>query len=98
MLIRLSPSGITITTTATGSLRLTMQQVGQLLVATRDGVNTFGLLADPDHTVSPREAWRVVAPTAPLDGPTTQREMVRFERSPRPTVRELRRKALDLRV
>ena len=90
LLIRLSSSGITITTTAAGPLRLTGQQVVQLLIATRDGLNTFGLLADPEHAESPRDAWRDEAPTAPLDCPGAQREMVHFERPPRPTVRELR--------
>ena len=90
LLIRLSPSGITITTTATGPLRLTGQQVVQLWVATRDAINTFGLLADPDHAESPQDAWRTEAPTAPLDPPAAQREVVHFERPPRPTVQELR--------
>jgi hypothetical protein len=90
LLIRLSPSGITITTTATGPLRLTGQQVVQLWAATRDAINTFGLLTDADHAESPQSAWRTEAPTAPLDCRGVQREVVHFERPPRPTVRELR--------
>lgn len=90
LLIRLAPSGITITTTASGPLRLTVRQAGDLLAATRDGINTFGLITDPEHAESPRDAWRDEAPTVPLDGPLTQREVVHFERPPRPTVRELR--------
>ena len=89
LLIRLSPSGITITTTVAGPVRLTGQQVVQLLIATRDAINTFGLLADTDHPESPRDAWRDEAPTAPLDCPVGPREVIHFERPPRPTVREL---------
>ncbi|MFN2495722.1 MAG: hypothetical protein ABR608_07425 [Pseudonocardiaceae bacterium] len=90
LLIRLSPAGITITTTATGPLRLTMRQVGDLRVATHDAMNTFGLLAGPDRDESPRNACRDEVPTTPLDCPAAQREVVHFEQPQRPTVRELR--------
>lgn len=43
LLIRLSPSGITITTGATGPLRLDAWQVEQLRAAARDAIHTFGL-------------------------------------------------------
>lgn len=90
LLIGLSPSGITITTTGMGPLCLTALQVGRLRAAARDAIHTFGLLADPDHLASPQRAWRTEAPTAPLDCPPAQREVVHFGRVPRPTVRELR--------
>ncbi len=90
LLIRLSPSGITITPTASGPLRLTGPQAGDLLVATRDAMNTFDLVAGLDREKAPRSAWRAEAPTAPLDCPAAPREVVHFERPPRPTVRELR--------
>ncbi|MGQ0774317.1 MAG: hypothetical protein ACT4NY_07870 [Pseudonocardiales bacterium] len=90
LLIRLSPSGITITTTGAGPLRLNSLQVGQLRAAARDAILTFDLLADPEHTESSRRAWRTDVPTAPLDHAPAQREVVHFERTPRPTVRDLR--------
>jgi hypothetical protein len=49
LLVRLAPTGITLTPTAPGPLRLTVLQVGQLRGAARDAIYTVGLLADPDH-------------------------------------------------
>ena len=89
LLIRLSPSGITITGSASGPLRVPMLQVGDLHLAIHDAINTFSLLAGPNHPDSAQDPWRDEAPTAPLDSPAGQREVVHFKRAPRSTVREL---------
>lgn len=87
MLIRLSPSGITITASAQGPLHLTALQVGRLRGAARDAIRTYGLLTDPDHGESqPHTA----ATAAQLDQPPAQREVIRAEGATRPTVSGLR--------
>ncbi|MGH3754522.1 MAG: hypothetical protein ACRDRP_17850 [Pseudonocardiaceae bacterium] len=91
LLIRLSPTGITITPTAPGPLCLTALQVGRLWIAARDAIHTGGLLIDPDHAESAQRSWRAEAPTAPLDGPPAQREVIHLAPRPRrPSVWELR--------
>jgi hypothetical protein len=89
LLIRLSPSGITITPTAPGPLCFTALHVGRLRGAARDAIHTCGLLID--HAESAKRAWRAEAPTAPLDGLPVQREVIDFAPPPRrPSVGELR--------
>ena len=79
LLIRLTPSGITLNPTALGPLHLTALEVGRLCTAARDAIRTCDLLADPDHTESP----------PPLDPPPAQRETVYVERVERPAVWDL---------
>ena len=79
LLIQLSPSGITLTATTQGPLHLTALEVGRLRGATRDAIHTCGLLTDPDRTGSPPSGRRAAAPAAPLDQPTAQREVVRYQ-------------------
>jgi hypothetical protein len=78
LLVRLAPTGITLTPTAPGPLRLTVLQVGQLRGAARDAIYTVGLLADPDHAELARRSWRVEAPTALCDDLPRQREVIRL--------------------
>lgn len=87
LLIRLWPSGITLTATAQGPLHLTAQETGRLWGATRDAIDTCGLLTgtDPAELPPPDAATPV-----PLDQPPAPREVVRIERPSRPTVAELR--------
>jgi hypothetical protein len=90
LLIRLAPTGITITPTVPGPLRLTGLQVGQLRHATRDAVFTGGLLADPDQAEPARRSWRTEAPPGPRDKLPLQREVIHLiPAAPRPTVWEL---------
>lgn len=91
LLIRLSPTGITITPTAPGPLCLTALQVGRLRIAAHDAIHTGGLLIDPDHAESAQLSWRAEAPTTPLDGTPVQREAIHLAPPPRrPSVWELR--------
>ena len=85
LLIRLWPSGITITANAQGPLYLTALEVGRLRGAAHDAIRTCGLLTDPAES-PPHTA----APTAQLDQPPAQREVIRVERATRPTVSGLR--------
>jgi hypothetical protein len=89
LLIRLSPSGITITTTAAGPLHLTTLQVGQLRVAAYDAIQTCGLLTTSGQAESPPGGGRAAVPSAPLARTPTRREVVPYERPTRPTVPEL---------
>lgn len=86
LLIRLWPSGITLTATAEGSLYLTALQAGRLRGAARDAIQTCDLLTDPEHAEpAPHDS-----PASPLSHTPAEREEVRVERILRPTVPSLR--------
>lgn len=87
LLIRLWPSGITLTATADGPLYLTARETGWLWGASRDAINTCGLLTRTDPAES---APRTGAAPVPFEQPPTLREVVQIERPPRPTVSDLR--------
>ncbi len=76
LLIRLSPTGVTITPTAPGPLRLTALQIGRLRGAAREAIHLGGLRTDPDHVEPARRYWHTETPTAPDGDLPVQREVV----------------------
>jgi hypothetical protein len=64
LLIRVSPTGVTITPTAPGPLCLTALQVGRLRGAAREAVYVGGRLIDSDYAESARRYWHTEAPSA----------------------------------
>ncbi len=79
LLIRLSPTGVTITPTAPGPLRLTALQVGRLRGAAREAIHIGGLLTDTDHAEPARWYWHTEAPTAPRGDLPVQRGVVHVD-------------------
>lgn len=76
LVIRLSPTGVMITPTAPGPLRLTALQVGRLRGAAREAIHIGGLLTDADQAKPPRRYWHTEALTASRDDLPVQREVL----------------------
>ncbi|MGH3899058.1 MAG: hypothetical protein ACRDTA_12585 [Pseudonocardiaceae bacterium] len=79
LLIRLSPTGMTITPTAPGLLRLTALQVGRLRGAAREAIHIGGPRTDPNPAEPARWYWHTEAPTAPDGDLPVQRGLVHVD-------------------